>query len=68
MHSSAGATAAVSAVQAAVARTMAERELARCLADAERRTAAVHRSARDVFSQAASEAHQQGAQSSYLVI
>ncbi|CAL8460679.1 g210 [Coccomyxa elongata] len=60
MHSSAGATAAVSAAQTAVARTMAERELARCLADAERRTAAVHRSARDVFSQAATEAHQQG--------
>ncbi len=60
MRSSGGEPAAVSAAQAAVAQTMADRALARSLADAERRTSQVHRSVRDVFSQAAANAHQQG--------
>ncbi|KAK9908758.1 hypothetical protein WJX75_002414 [Coccomyxa subellipsoidea] len=60
VRSSGGGPAAVCAAQAAVARTMAERQLARSLADAERRSSLVHRSARDVFSQAAANAHQQG--------
>lgn len=60
VRSSAGGTAAVSAAQAAVARSMVDRDLARRLADAERRIAFVHRGARDVFSQAAAEALQQG--------
>ena len=63
VRSSGGGPAAVCAAQAAVARTMAERQLARSLADAERRSSLVHRSARDVFSQAAANAHQQGMES-----
>ncbi|EIE25471.1 hypothetical protein COCSUDRAFT_40707 [Coccomyxa subellipsoidea C-169] len=58
--SSPGQDAAAALTPAAVAQTMADRALARSLADAERRTSQVHRSARDVFSQAAANAHQQG--------
>ena len=56
-----GTVAAVAAAQAAAARALAERAEAKRLADAERRAIGLHWHARDVFSAAAADAHQQGA-------